>query len=1715
MAKHINKILIVLVVLACACLFFPIKNLTSEAVAIDGVSGNKIVFVGLTGKTPFHYFVDDNDKSTLINATTKDTAKKYYSIVPSGRGDSSGYGEFMPTNDMYSFIEKGILYATASAQVVCGNGTQMTLTISAGEHQQQIIGTGNLSTPMLKIENISDILKISFNATSPSGRCDYVMDEPTIHLYTIIDSVTLNTENQTVSPGQLVKIDAYNDVTSMSGPSGNFKSFSKINHQIEFLFKAEDSTEFVTSLDYVEVVGYNLYILPTAPSTTVTFKVRCKKNSFSDEKIESTNTVTLTIATEKVNVQVLTDFKTSPPAKFVGEGSYGVGKGLNLIQRPNADFKFVGWYVDGEYKGNSNTLHLNATFGQQIYAKYIKSISVESITVASKKYDGTTSIDLENVLVKFSGIEPGHDVGLAGVTYAYDSPNAKKNNTITPTVSSLTLTGENADIYTLKTQVLPSITGEILKRDAYITPEANQKEYGYGDPNFAFTASNLVANESLSGGISREEGEAISKYNFTLGDLNDKNPNYTFTLINNGAQFEITQRTLFLTNVSVSEKVYDGTTSARITAELNNVFNNEDVSVQIVGNYNDKNVGNNKQVTLVSTNLIGRDKNNYVLSKYTETLYGSISPRPVTVKAENYTCVYGDKITLTYTANLLAGDTLDGELAIDNTNAGNHEIKLGTLNNPNYEISFESATCTIKKRTAKVVADAQTKPYGESDPELTYSATNLVIGDSFSGELKREGGEDVGSYKINVGNLYNQNYEIDFKENYLEIKKRKIDALITFLNKVYDGTKNVEYSVTYIENIKNENFELEVSAELSDSNCGIVDVNLKSSQVVGNNWGNYQFTYLPQNTQIEISKRTANVFVDSSSKTYGDVDPAFSYTTTGLVGDDVLDITISRVAGEDVNKYEFYLPDQEAANIRNYKIELAEGFFEIVPKVIRLSIATQSKTFGDPNPKIEFSLMDELCFNDTAESILTGKITREVGERVAIYEYIVSTVSNSKNYTFVNGEDSHFLINKRPVTVIISDATKVYGSEDPTYEYEVENDIEGERLSAQIVRNLGENVGSYTLMCNTEQDSPYIITYKSANLIITPYHLSIGAENKVKIYGNEDPAFSIAITSGYLKNNDRLENIVSGTLIRDEGEEANMFYTIRANDISLGNNYIIDEFKTGTLEIIKRNITIAANYTTKTYGEPDPEIKYTLIDSSLAFNDAIQGVLSRKPGANVDSYEITLGSISLNDNYNINFISNTFEITQKQIEIVPISAYKFYGELDAEIKYTIVGNLIDGDTLQGNLYRDKDNSLIEKAGKYKIHCDLSNHNYDIVFGEWYFEIKPREIEITADSYEITYGETEPKLTYKVTAGEILNGDKIQGTLTKKAGINAGVYDIVSTLYLGRNYSINYIKGTVTIKPKELVIKTTNYTKTYGQPDPNFNYTIVEGTLINNDILYGAVSREKGEDVGSYNLVASVYNANYHVTLQPATLTIQKKDVYMVTGVYNKVFDGTTVAYLKNPYISGIIDDVYLSYARDNSAEFASSSVGVNIPVSVHDITIVGMGAQNYNLILPNNLTADITLKEIVNHNVSVSAKDPVLYEDCALNVSLENVMQNTKIQNHNVVLKYNIWIEGGSEGGELDSVYTIKFDVPNKISSRNNIYVYQKLEDGNLLLIQCQKLANGSLVVTSSNLGEFYITVEDETWLDYATYISLNIIAILLIIICFVVIVKYRNKNKK
>ena len=112
----------------------------------------------------------------------------------------------------------------------------------------------------------------------------------------------------------------------------------------------------------------------------------------------------------------------------------------------------------------------------------------------------------------------------------------------------------------------------------------------------------------------------------------------------------------------------------------------------------------------------------------------------------------------------------------NNTNAGTATIDITP--NPNAPIGVSGQIqFPIEKADLTISVNDVEKVYGEVDPVLTYYHGTLYGSDKLIGELEREAGEDVGTYRINQGTLRLPentviNYNIKFAGGKLTIKPK-------------------------------------------------------------------------------------------------------------------------------------------------------------------------------------------------------------------------------------------------------------------------------------------------------------------------------------------------------------------------------------------------------------------------------------------------------------------------------------------------------------------------------------------------------------------------------------------------------------------------------------------------------------------------------------------------------------------------------------------------------------------------------------------------------------------------------------------------------------------------------------------------------------------------------------------------------------------------------
>ncbi len=237
------------------------------------------------------------------------------------------------------------------------------------------------------------------------------------------------------------------------------------------------------------------------------------------------------------------------------------------------------------------------------------------------------------------------------------------------------------------------------------------------------------------------------------------------------------------------------------------------------------------------------------------------------------------------------------------TGAGTCTVTASQEGDVNYNLAANvPQSFTIRARPITVAADTKTKVYGDADPALTYTySPSLMDGDSFSGALSRDSGENVGAYDIRQGTLaLNGNYDLTFVGAGLTITPKAASVTPDAGAKVY-GSSDPALTGTLTGFLPSDGVAAAYSRTAGESVDGspyTITAVLSPAGVLGN----YQIAY--NTASFTITPEPVTVTADTQSKTYGDTDPALTYTySPSLMDGDSFSGALSRVAGENAGVY--------------------------------------------------------------------------------------------------------------------------------------------------------------------------------------------------------------------------------------------------------------------------------------------------------------------------------------------------------------------------------------------------------------------------------------------------------------------------------------------------------------------------------------------------------------------------------------------------------------------------------------------------------------------------------------------------------------------------------------------------------------------------------------------------------------------------------------------
>lgn len=316
-------------------------------------------------------------------------------------------------------------------------------------------------------------------------------------------------------------------------------------------------------------------------------------------------------------------------------------------------------------------------------------------------------------------------------------------------------------------------------------------------------------------------------------------------------------------------------------------------------------------------------------------------------------------------------------------------------------------------------------------------------------------------------------------------------------------------------------------------------------------------------------------------------------------------------------------------------------------------------------------------------SLSMSTLSGEVGSHE---EWIPVTFSKG-NESFTANVVYRYTIKPVKLVAKVNNTSREYGDNNPQFNISYSGFVNGENESVittaptvSTTATKTSNVGEYPITISGGSAKNYEFVYEPGVLTVTKAPLSAKVNDATKIYGSQNPAFTIDYYG--LKNNESTPAWTTSPTFQTDATQASGVgaYTVKAvNGVPV--NYDLGEITAGTLNITPAPLTIKANDAVRQYYSDDPTFSYTCNgfvngdnESALVTTPKLSTTATRT--SSVGTYEIKVGETS-SPNYSISFVNGTLTITPRAL-IASVGNYERpYNEENPvfEVKYDgFVGN---------------------------------------------------------------------------------------------------------------------------------------------------------------------------------------------------------------------------------------------------------------------------------------------------------------------------------------------------------------------------------------------------------------------------------------------------------
>ena len=538
----------------------------------------------------------------------------------------------------------------------------------------------------------------------------------------------------------------------------------------------------------------------------------------------------------------------------------------------------------------------------------------------------------------------------------------------------------------------------------------------------------------------------------------------------------------------------------------------------------------------------------------------------------------------------------------------------------------------------------------------------------------------------------------------------------------------------------------------------------------------------------------------------------------------------------------------------------------------------------------------------TAEVTVSGSQTDAGNSKSTVEQYVILNAKGkdkTKKFKDVSLAEGSLTVKPAEVTITTADASKIYDGTPLTAEEVevtgfVEDDVVVTAMGSQL--NAGSSENTYTIDWGSAKPENYTITEHLGTLTVEPAQVTITTESAAKPYDGTELTASAEISGA----------VEEGVTVTATGSQLEQGSSENGYEIDWGdadpNNYVITEVL-GTLTVGHPvNNSASANAPAGSSGSAENGAAGANGQAGGEAADAANGGNGAGGTENQAGGEAA-GAAEAEG-------QNPEAAEPVALTITTSSASKPYDGTELTAGLEVSGSLEVGITI---IATGSQLGVGSSENGYEIDWgDADPANYEITENLGTLTVEPARVTITTASASKPYDGTE------LTAGAEVEGfAEAEITVTTTGSqTNAGSSENSYTIDWGdadpANFEITEQLGTLTVEPAPVLIRTGSAWKTYDAQVLTSEYASITGVVEEGVTVTATGSQlNAGESVNGYEIDwGQADPANYAVTEELGSLTVDRCPLTIITHSATKRFDGTPLTRRKATIICPIETDIW-------------------------------------------------------------------------------------------------------------------------------------------------------------------------------------------------------------